>query len=141
MRRNLSKLALAMLPLPYADASMLGGATVRPTMATVWSQQFVGDVSLHSGERDWPMAQAMGMGTLPHLHQLSHRGGTDSRRGDDEGRQAGGGDEAVELPPVRSHEVWPWLSMIAYNLGNLWRRRVPPNRRGRAGFGSDVPPR
>jgi Transposase DDE domain group 1 len=26
----------------------------------------------------------------------------------------------------RSNEVRPWLSVIAYNLGNLWRRLVLP---------------
>ena len=30
----------------------------------------------------------------------------------------------------RSHEVRLWLSVIAYNLGNLWRRLVLPNRIG-----------
>jgi hypothetical protein len=28
----------------------------------------------------------------------------------------------------RSNEVRLWLSVIAYNLGNLWRRLVLPNR-------------
>jgi hypothetical protein len=28
----------------------------------------------------------------------------------------------------RSNEVWLWLSVIAYNLGNLWRRLVLPKR-------------
>jgi hypothetical protein len=28
----------------------------------------------------------------------------------------------------RSNEVRLWLSLIAYNLGNLWRRLVPPKR-------------
>ena len=30
--------------------------------------------------------------------------------------------------PFRSNEVRLWLSVIAYNLGNLWRRLVLPNR-------------
>jgi hypothetical protein len=29
---------------------------------------------------------------------------------------------------LRSNEVRLWLSVIAYNLGNLWRRRVLANR-------------
>lgn len=28
----------------------------------------------------------------------------------------------------RSNEVRSWLSLIAYNLGNLWRRLAPPRR-------------
>jgi hypothetical protein len=28
----------------------------------------------------------------------------------------------------RSNEVWLWLSLIAYNLGNLWRRLVLPKK-------------
>jgi len=30
----------------------------------------------------------------------------------------------------RSNEVRLWLSIIAYNLGNLWRRLVLPQRMG-----------
>jgi hypothetical protein len=30
----------------------------------------------------------------------------------------------------RSNEVRLWLSVIAYNLGNLWRRLVLPNKIG-----------
>jgi hypothetical protein len=30
----------------------------------------------------------------------------------------------------RSNEVRLWLSVLAYNLGNLWRRLVLPNRIG-----------
>jgi hypothetical protein len=30
----------------------------------------------------------------------------------------------------RSDEVWLWLTIIAYNLGNLWRRLVLPERIG-----------
>jgi hypothetical protein len=43
----------------------------------------------------------------------------------DQGRLAGGEDDAVELPLFRSNEVRQWLSLIAYNLGNLWRRLLP----------------
>jgi hypothetical protein len=32
--------------------------------------------------------------------------------------------------PFRSNEVRLWLSVIAYNLGNLWRRLVLPRRIG-----------
>jgi hypothetical protein len=32
------------------------------------------------------------------------------------------------LPVFRSNEVRLWLSVITYNLGNLWRRRVLPVR-------------
>jgi hypothetical protein len=28
------------------------------------------------------------------------------------------------------NEVWLWLSLIAYNLGNVWRRLVLPARIG-----------
>ena len=30
----------------------------------------------------------------------------------------------------RANEARPWLSLIAYNLGNLWRRLVLPTRIG-----------
>jgi hypothetical protein len=44
----------------------------------------------------------------------------------DEGRQAGGEDDAAELGHrFRSNEVRLWLSLIAYNLGNLWRLVLP----------------
>jgi hypothetical protein len=44
------------------------------------------------------------------------------------GRQAGGEDEAAELPSFRSNEVRLWLRLVACNLGSLWRRLVPPKR-------------
>jgi hypothetical protein len=46
----------------------------------------------------------------------------------DNGRQAGGEADAAELPPLRANEVRLWLSVIAYNLGNLWRRLALPTR-------------
>ncbi len=36
--------------------------------------------------------------------------------------QADGRHDAAFLPPFRANEVRLWLSVIAYNLGNLWRR-------------------
>jgi hypothetical protein len=45
----------------------------------------------------------------------------------DQGRQAGGEDDAAELGALwarfRSNEVRLWLSLMAYNLGNLWPGR------------------
>jgi hypothetical protein len=43
------------------------------------------------------------------------------------------GKQAVKMTRLschrlRSNEVRLWLSVIAYNLGNLWRRRVLANR-------------
>ena len=38
-------------------------------------------------------------------------------------------DLGTELP-FRSNEVRLWLTIIAYNLGNLWRRLVLPQRIG-----------
>jgi hypothetical protein len=45
------------------------------------------------------------------------------------------GKQAVKMTRLschrfRSNEVRLWLSVIAYNLGNLWRRLVLPNRIG-----------
>jgi hypothetical protein len=45
------------------------------------------------------------------------------------------GKQAVKMPRLschrfRSNEVRLWLSVIAYNLGNLWRRLVLPQRIG-----------
>jgi hypothetical protein len=45
------------------------------------------------------------------------------------------GKQAVKMTRLschrfRSNEVRLWLSVIAYNLGNLWRRLVLPNRLG-----------
>jgi hypothetical protein len=36
-----------------------------------------------------------------------------------------GGYDAAELPPVPANEVRLWLSVIAPNLGNLWRLLLP----------------
>jgi len=43
------------------------------------------------------------------------------------------GKQAVKMTRLschrfRSNEVRPWLSVIAYNLGNLWRRLALPSR-------------
>jgi len=43
------------------------------------------------------------------------------------------GKQAVKMtrlscPRFRSNEVRPWLRVIAYSLGNLWRRVVRPQR-------------
>jgi hypothetical protein len=38
--------------------------------------------------------------------------------------------DAAALPVLRSNEVPLWLSVIAYNLGNLWRRLVLRNQIG-----------
>ena len=43
------------------------------------------------------------------------------------------GKQAVKITPLlchrfRSHEVLPWLIVIVYNLGDLWRRLPPPKR-------------
>jgi len=40
----------------------------------------------------------------------------------DQGGQASGKDDAAVLPPFRGNQVRLWLSILAYNLGNLWRR-------------------
>src|SRR5947209_10785659 len=47
----------------------------------------------------------------------------------DQGRQAGGEDDAAQLPSV-PNRTRLWLSVIAYNLGNLWRRLALPRRIG-----------
>ena len=49
----------------------------------------------------------------------------------DQGRQAGGQDDAAELPSLpleRGVRLGGWLSVIACNLGNLRRRLVLPKR-------------
>ena len=46
----------------------------------------------------------------------------------DQGRQAGDEDDAPDCHRFRSNEARLWLSLIAYNLGNLWRRLVLPKR-------------
>ena len=43
------------------------------------------------------------------------------------------GKEAVKMRQLscrrfRANEVWVWLSVIAYNLGTLWRRLGLPKR-------------
>jgi hypothetical protein len=47
--------------------------------------------------------------------------------------RAGEGKQAVKMTRLschrfRSNEVRPWLSVVAYNLGNLWRRLVLPRK-------------
>jgi hypothetical protein len=56
----------------------------------------------------------------------------------DEERQAGGEDDAAFLSPLflsphrfLTIEVRPWLSLIAYNLGDLWRRLALPTPIGK----------
>ena len=44
----------------------------------------------------------------------------------DQGRQASGKDDAPECHRFRSNEVRLWLSILAYNLGNLSRRLTLP---------------
>jgi len=43
------------------------------------------------------------------------------------------GKQAVKMTRLscqrfRSNEVWLWLSLFAYNLGNLWRRLALPRK-------------
>ncbi len=44
----------------------------------------------------------------------------------DRGRQAGGRDDALSCHRFQANQVRLWLSVIAYNLGNLWRRLALP---------------
>jgi hypothetical protein len=44
----------------------------------------------------------------------------------DQGRQAGGVLDTAVAPPLPANEVRLQLSVLAYNLGNLWRRLVLP---------------
>jgi hypothetical protein len=44
----------------------------------------------------------------------------------DQGRQAGGEDDAAELPSLPVERGAAGLSVLAYNLGNLWRRLALP---------------
>jgi hypothetical protein len=60
------------------------------------------------------------------LLQQARHGGTM-----DQGRQAGGRDDRLSCHRFRANEVRLWLSVIAYNLGNLWRRLAPPAPIGR----------
>jgi len=46
----------------------------------------------------------------------------------DQGGQAGGEDDAVSCHRFRSNQVRLALSLLAYNLGNLWRRLALPRR-------------
>src|SRR5713101_1265703 len=48
----------------------------------------------------------------------------------DQGRQAGGELDPSFLSWFRGNEVRLWLSVIAYNLGNLWRRLALPKKIG-----------
>ncbi len=58
------------------------------------------------------------------LQQTGHGRAVDQRR------QAGSEDDAAELSSVPVERGALWLSIIAYNLGNLWRRLVLPQRIG-----------
>jgi hypothetical protein len=49
----------------------------------------------------------------------------------DQGRQAGGSMTRLSCHRFRANEVRLWLSVIAYNLGNLWRRLALPAPIGR----------
>jgi Transposase DDE domain group 1 len=51
-------------------------------------------------------------------------------RAPDQGGQASGEDDRLSCHRFRSNEVRLWLSVMAYNLGNLWRRLVLPRRIG-----------
>jgi len=46
----------------------------------------------------------------------------------DRGRQAGGQDDAAELPPLSVERGAAGAELIAYNLGKLWRRLGLPSR-------------
>jgi hypothetical protein len=46
----------------------------------------------------------------------------------DQGRQASGEDDTLSGHRFRSNEVWLALSLLAYNLGNLWQRLALPRR-------------
>ena len=49
----------------------------------------------------------------------------------DQGRQASREHDAVELPPVPIQRGATVAGVIAYNLGNLWRRLMLPQRIGK----------
>jgi hypothetical protein len=49
-------------------------------------------------------------------------------------------DDAAELPGVGSNELRLWLSLIAHNPGNLWRRLVLPKRADNCSLTSLQPP-
>ena len=46
----------------------------------------------------------------------------------DQGGQAGSEDDAAVLPPLPVESGAALVSVIAYNLGNLWRRLALPQR-------------
>ena len=46
----------------------------------------------------------------------------------DQGKQAGSRATPVSCHRFRANEVRLWLSLVAYNLGNLWRRLALPMR-------------
>jgi len=46
----------------------------------------------------------------------------------DQGRQAGDALDPAIVTSVPGSEAPLQLSLLAYNLGNLWRRLVPPKR-------------
>jgi hypothetical protein len=53
------------------------------------------------------------------------------------------GKQAVKMTRLschrfRSNEVRLWLSLIAYNLGNLWRRLVLPKIRPDRSYVNDI---
>jgi hypothetical protein len=55
------------------------------------------------------------------------------------------GKQAVKMTRLschrfRANEVRLWLSAIAYNLGNLWRRLALPQRIGKWSVARTVPP-
>jgi Transposase DDE domain group 1 len=49
----------------------------------------------------------------------------------DKRAQASGRDDAASCHRFRANEVPLWLSLIGYNLGNLWRRLTLPAPIGR----------
>ena len=51
----------------------------------------------------------------------------------DQGRQAGGEDDAALLSSFRSNYVRLALSLLAYNSGDLWRRLALPRSESRTG--------
>ncbi len=71
---------------------------------------------------DEPDVSESGGGAV--LQQTGDSGAVDQRR------KASSEDDAAQLSPVRSNEVRLWLTIIAYNLGNLWRRLALPQRIG-----------
>jgi len=70
---------------------------------------------------DRPLASRRGRAVL---QQARDSGAVDQRR------HADGEDDAAFLHRFRANEVRRWLSLIASNLRNLWRRLVLPARVG-----------